>query len=96
MKNAPSTFSHEPIKPHMHNPEEDDIVVTRKSKRQRTAKSFGDDYILYFVDDIPRTMKRHIPLLMLTCGRKQYGVRWIQLCLMKLGKLLNVLMDVNQ
>ena len=47
MKNAPSTSSHEPIipqeqfisiehseEPHMHNPEEDDIVVTRKSKRQ--------------------------------------------------------------
>jgi hypothetical protein len=46
MKNAPSTSSHEPIipheqfiliehseEPHMHNPEEDDIVVTRKSKR---------------------------------------------------------------
>ena len=57
MKNAPSTFSHELIKPHMHNPEEDDIVVTRKSKRQRTAKSLGDDYILYFVDDIPRTIE---------------------------------------
>ena len=39
----------------MHNSEEDDIVVTRKSKRQWTAKSFGDDYIVYLVDDIPRT-----------------------------------------
>ena len=70
MKNAPRTFSHEPIipheqfipienyeEPHMHNPEEDDIVVTRKSKRQRTAKSFGDDYIVYLVDDIPRTIE---------------------------------------
>ena len=37
----------------MHNPEEDDIVVTRKSKRQWTTKSFGDDYIMYLVDDIP-------------------------------------------
>ena len=50
MKNAPSTSSHEPIipheqfipiehseEPHMHNPEEDDIVVTQKSKRQRTT-----------------------------------------------------------
>jgi hypothetical protein len=45
MKNAPSTTSHESIilheqfipiehsgEPHVHNPEEDDIVVTRKSK----------------------------------------------------------------
>jgi hypothetical protein len=41
-------------------------------------------------------LKSYIPLLMLTYGRKQYGVRWIQLYLMELGKLLNVLMDVNQ
>ena len=41
----------------MHNPKEDDIVVTQKSKRQRTAKSFGDDYIVYLVDDIPRTIE---------------------------------------
>jgi hypothetical protein len=41
----------------MHNPEEDDIVVTRKSKRQQTTKSFGDDYIVYLVDDIPRTIE---------------------------------------
>jgi hypothetical protein len=70
MKNAPSTSSHEPIisheqfilvehfqEPHMYNLEDDDIVVTRKSKRQRTAKSFGDDYIVYLVDDIPRTIE---------------------------------------
>ena len=41
----------------MHNPEEDDILVTQKSKRQRTAKSFGDDYIVYLVDDILRTIE---------------------------------------
>jgi hypothetical protein len=38
--------------PHEQNPEEDDIVVTRKSKRQRVAKSFGNDYIVYLVDDM--------------------------------------------
>ena len=37
----------------MQNPEEDDTIVTRKSKRLRTAKSFGDDYIVYLVDDTP-------------------------------------------
>ena len=41
----------------MHNPEEDDIVVTRKSNRQQTAKSFGGDYIVYLVDDILRTIE---------------------------------------
>ena len=59
----------------MQNPEEDDTIVTRKSKRQMTAKSFGDDYIVYLVDDTPTTIERHIPLLMLTYGRKQYRVR---------------------
>ena len=41
----------------MHNSEEDDIVVTRKSKRQWTTKSFGDDYIVYLVDDTPTTIE---------------------------------------
>jgi len=41
----------------MQNPEEDDTIVTRKSKRQRTAKSFGDDYIVYLVDDTPTTIE---------------------------------------
>ena len=72
MKNAPSTTSHEFIIPHEHenftlleqieepyvqNPEEDDTIVTRKSKRQRTAKYFGDDYIVYLVDDTPTTIE---------------------------------------
>ena len=69
MKNVPSTSSQEPIipheqfipiehseEPHMHNPKKDDIVVTRKSMRQWTTKSFGDDNIMYLVDDIPRTI----------------------------------------
>jgi hypothetical protein len=89
MKNAPSTTSHEFVisyehenftsieqieEPHMQNHEEDDTIVTRKSKRQRTAKSFDDDYIVYLVDVTPTTIVRHISLLMLTYRRKQYGV----------------------
>ncbi|WVZ53546.1 hypothetical protein U9M48_004472 [Paspalum notatum var. saurae] len=70
MKNAPSTSSREyeiphehfnPIEhfeePHEQNPKKDDNVATRKSKRQRTAKSFGDDYIVYLVDDTPKTIE---------------------------------------
>jgi hypothetical protein len=30
--------------------------VSRKSKRQRVAKSFGEDYIIYLVDDTPTTI----------------------------------------
>jgi uncharacterized protein YbcI len=73
MKITPSMISHESIILHEHenfipiekiedpltqNLEEDDIVVTRKSKRQRVAKSFGDDYILYLVDDTPTTIEQ--------------------------------------
>jgi hypothetical protein len=36
---------------------EDDNVSTRKSKRPRIAKSFGDDYIVYLVDDTPSTIE---------------------------------------
>ena len=28
----------------------------RRSKRQRVAKSFGDDFIVYLVDDVPKTL----------------------------------------
>ena len=43
--------------PHVHNPEEDDSIATRKDKRQRITKSFGDGYIVYLVDDTPRTIE---------------------------------------
>jgi hypothetical protein len=42
---------------HIHNPVENDNVSTRKSKRPRIAKSFGDDYIVYLVDDTPSTIE---------------------------------------
>ena len=41
----------------MQNPEEDGTIVTRKSNRQRTTKSFGDDYIMYLMDDTPTTIE---------------------------------------
>ena len=39
------------------NSEVDNNDALRKSKRQRTVKSFGDDFIVYLVDDIPRTIE---------------------------------------
>jgi hypothetical protein len=42
---------------HIHNPMEDDNVSTRKSKRPRIAKSFGDDYIVHLVDDTQSTIE---------------------------------------
>jgi hypothetical protein len=73
MKTTPSTTGHESVIPYEHemftpvqqiekhheqNPEEDDIVVTRKSKRQRVAKSFENDYIVYLMDDTPTTIEQ--------------------------------------
>ena len=41
----------------MHIPEEDDTIVTWKSKIQRIAKSFSDDFIVYLVEDTPTTIR---------------------------------------
>jgi hypothetical protein len=59
----------------MHNPKEDDIVVTRKSKRQQTAKSFVDDYFVYLMDDIPRTIEESYSSPDADLWKEQYGVR---------------------
>jgi hypothetical protein len=34
-----------------------DNKISKKSKRQMTAKFFGDDFIVYLVDDTPRTIE---------------------------------------
>jgi hypothetical protein len=36
---------------------EDNNIVTRKSKRRRTVNSFDEDYIIYLVDDISKTIE---------------------------------------
>ncbi|KAK1603864.1 hypothetical protein QYE76_027537 [Lolium multiflorum] len=41
---------------HFDNPVEDDNEAPRRSKRQRTAKSFGHDFIVYLVDDTPTSI----------------------------------------
>ena len=70
MKKTPSTSSHESIpfheinepvihadvETHEENLEEDNNIVTQKSKRRRVAKSFGEDYIIYLVDDTSTTI----------------------------------------
>jgi hypothetical protein len=54
--------SHEPlehadVETHVENHEEDNNIVTRKSTRRRTAKSFSEDYMLYLVDNTPKTIE---------------------------------------
>jgi hypothetical protein len=71
--------SHKSVIPHEHknfipieqieepltqNPEQDDIVVTRKSKRQRVAKFFGMTVLCTLWMTHQRLLNRHIPLLM--------------------------------
>ena len=36
--------------------EKDDSEAPRRSKRQKVAKSFGDDFTVYLVDDTPTTI----------------------------------------
>jgi hypothetical protein len=37
--------------------EDNNLVITpRRSKGQRVEKSFGDDFIIYLVDDVPKTL----------------------------------------
>jgi hypothetical protein len=109
MKNTPSISSHESIflpkthelvihadvEIHEEIPKEDNNIVTRKSKRRRVAKSFGEHYIIYLVDDTPTTIAEAYSSLTLTYGRKLFKVRWILLYLMELGKWFIVLMDAN-
>ena len=41
---------------HFDNPLEDDNEIPKRSKWQRTAKSFGDDLIVYLIDDTPSSI----------------------------------------
>jgi hypothetical protein len=51
----PIPFSLPPV--HSEQPIEDySIDAPQRSKRQRTKKSFGDDFTVYLVDDTPKTL----------------------------------------
>jgi hypothetical protein len=70
VNNTPSMSNHDSISiPKSHEPvihsddetlkeisEEDNNIVARKSKRRRVAKSFGEDFIIYLVEDTPTTI----------------------------------------
>jgi hypothetical protein len=45
----PPAYTEQPI-------EDNNIDAPRRSKRQRAEKSFGDDFIVYLVDDTPKTL----------------------------------------
>jgi hypothetical protein len=52
---APVGFSKQPVKSE-EILEKDDSEAPRRSKRQRVAKSFGNDFTMYFVDDTPTSI----------------------------------------
>jgi hypothetical protein len=73
-----------------------DSVVTRKSKWQRNAKSFGDDFIIvYLMDDTPRTIREAFPSPDIDLWKQAKRSEMDLLCLMELGKSLNVHMGAN-
>ena len=41
----------------MENSEDDNNDAPKKSRRQRNVKSFGVDFIVYLMDDTPRTIE---------------------------------------
>ena len=51
---APPESNSEPVSSDEDNDKVDD--APRRSKRQRVAKFFGDDFIVYLVDDVPKTL----------------------------------------
>jgi hypothetical protein len=52
---GPNPVSLPPAYFEQHN-EDNNMVAPRRSKRQRTEKSFSDDFIVYLVDDTPKTL----------------------------------------
>ena len=46
----------EPIIKPLRNEEDDNGLAPRRSKRQRVAKSFGEDFTVYLIDDTPTTI----------------------------------------
>ena len=44
--------------------EDSNVVAPRRSKRERVEKSFGDDFIVYLIDDTPTIIAEAYALLL--------------------------------
>jgi hypothetical protein len=91
---------HEPIvhanvESHEEIPEEDNNIVTRKSKRQRVAKFFGEDFIIYLVDDSPTTIVEAYSSLDADLWKEAVQSEMDSIMSNGTGKWLIVLMDIN-
>lgn len=67
---VPDSFTPEPMAnfetftPSEQNNEEDDSIdVPRRSKKQRIPISFGDDFVVYLVDGVPKTLSEALASL---------------------------------
>ena len=78
------------------NPEEDNNDAPRKSKRQRTVKSFSDDFVVYLMDDTPRTIEEAYSSLDAEYWKEAVRSEMDSIMSMEPERSLNVLMDVNR
>jgi hypothetical protein len=108
MKNVPSTSSYDSVsletpepenivavESHENIPEEDNGIVTRKSKRRKISKSFGDDYIIYLVDDTPKTIEEAYSSPDADLWKEAVQIEMDSIMSMVLGWWLIVLMGAN-
>jgi hypothetical protein len=88
-------IEHADVETHVENLKEDNNIVTPKSKRQKIAKSFGEDYIIYLVDDTSKTIEETYSSLDADLWKAVVQSEMDSICLMELGRLLIVLTGVN-
>src|SRR5436190_2279218 len=76
--------------------EKDDNETPARSKRPRIAKSFGNDFIVYLVDDTPKSIAEAYASPDADNWKEVvHNERWTQFFLMGLGNYLNGPMVVN-
>ena len=66
--------------------EEDDNVALRKSKRLRVEKFFGDDFIMYLVDDTPTSIAEAYASTDADDWKELSRMRWTRFFPMGLGR----------
>jgi hypothetical protein len=76
--------------------EENDNEVPVRNKRRRIAKSFGDDFTVYLVDDTPTSITEAYASPDADDWKKLFVVRWTRFFLIELGSYLSYFLVVNQ
>ena len=71
---------------HFENPVEDNNEVPTRIKIQRTAKSFGDDFLVYLIDDTPSSISEAYASEDADYWKEAVRTEWIPSWQMKLGR----------